>query len=107
MTIWFKDINHRVYERGEDGRAVGGPVYREHWRPYEVVSETKQSWVLLSGLKVPKNPAKRSSSFALTQEEVEQDIWINDHRAEIAQLIYRFEDVEKLKQIAKIVGYHD
>ena len=32
MPVWVFDVNHREYERDANGKSIGGPIWRKHWR---------------------------------------------------------------------------
>src|SRR5690348_13336803 len=71
-TIWVFDCNRRVYAK--DGR--GGPIYREHWRPVKIASETSRSWITDWGQKVPKKGEHHGVCF--TEKEVDDKSWVED-----------------------------
>lgn len=106
-TIWVFDSNYRVYDRAKDGAYKGAPIYREHWRPHKVVSETPRSWVLDDGTKVPRRPKDAyMHGFAFSEEEVEKDVWLTDHAHKLADKVRRA-TYEQLKAIAEILGYEE
>lgn len=55
-TVLVFDVNRRFYKRPPDGDryATGGPIHRCHFHHAEIVNETRQSWVLRGGAKIPK-----------------------------------------------------
>lgn len=105
-TVWIFDENRRVYPKAEKGRlwASGGPIYREHWTPAKIISETSRSWITDRwDRKVPKKGDHPGVCF--TQKEVDDAVWMNDHKYKVAKAVERCRDVEAMKAIARIVGY--
>jgi hypothetical protein len=39
--VWLYDTNRRIYPEGG-----GSPIWRKHWRRFEIVGETARSWLL-------------------------------------------------------------
>jgi hypothetical protein len=105
-TIWVFETNYRVYKRDENGRSIGGPIYREHWRPHKIVDQTGRSWVLDNGLKVPKFAKERPQCFAFSELEVEQNVWMDEHRHKIAEKVHRA-SYDQVREIARILGYEE
>ena len=101
-TVWYFDPNHRVYNRDANGRRIGGPIWREHWRPVEVTGETRLSWIVghdnYEVFRVKKKdwPAK----LALSQEHITQLQFVKD-RFKIAS------DVGKCLDYATLKAIHD
>lgn len=100
-TVWIRDVNRRKYRQREGGISYGGPIERYHWAPYEVVGETRVSWVLKHGQKVPK---KGGFGVAFSEEEVDQFCYVAENRYAISERVRQL-SYEKLKQVADIVGY--
>lgn len=111
QTVWRFDSNHRVYTKPYPGCKWSGSVliYREHWRPCVVVGETSRSWLVgirLGGnahWKVPKRGPH--PGFALSEQEVDDDCWLNQHRLAISQAVLYLRDATKLRQIADIINW--
>jgi hypothetical protein len=101
---WIFDANRRVYNRNEDGIAIGGPIWKEHWRKVEIVDETKLSWITSSGLKIPKK-GKRGICFS--SEDIEKESYIHENRHKIADMISSCNDYDKLKTVAELIGYYE
>jgi hypothetical protein len=101
--VWVFDSNRRIYPPTPSGRlwASGGPIYREHWVKRKVTGETRVSFLIDNGTKVPKRGGR---GFAFTLDEVEDDVWRHDHRHKIANLIDRIEP-QLLRKIAEMIGY--
>lgn len=106
-TVWRFDINHRVYRGPTRSVSVGGPIYREHFRPVEIVGETSRSWLVGYGkTKIPKaNDGRECNGFFLTQEAVNDAVFREDHAYRISEAVGQCADVIVLKQIAALVGY--
>lgn len=105
-AIWIFDQNRRIYPKAGKGRlwASGGPIYREHWTPAKITGETSRSWITdRYGRKIPKKGEHPGVAF--TQKEVDDAVWMHDHRYRVSELAARCQDVEIVRQIAKLVGY--
>jgi hypothetical protein len=101
-NIWLRDINRRKYRQDENGRSYCGPIERYHWVPYEVVGETRVSWLLQYGRKVPKKG--KLFGVAFSEEEVDQFCYVAENRYAISEQVRQLE-YEKLKHVADIIGY--
>jgi hypothetical protein len=101
-TIWYFDHNHRVYRKvpGHYWKTEGGPIYREYWRPVEILSETRVSWLTRLG----KCPKRGGRGWALTKREVDLDVWANENRHRIVSHVQR-SNVKELATISRIMGY--
>lgn len=100
-TVYVFDMNRRVYRKDGVG---AGPIWREHWRPEKVSSETSRSWVTDHGTKIPKK-GHDPRSFAFSLGQIESQAWVQEHRYKISSMVERCLDPVKLQQIAEIVGY--
>lgn len=99
-TIWMFDSNRRVYDKNKGGN----PIYREHWRPAKITGETSRSWITDRwGQKVLKRGPHPGAAF--TQEEVDDDVFINDNRYTISDAVRRCRDAATLRAVALLVGY--
>jgi hypothetical protein len=103
-TIWRFDDNHRVYDRGPDGRAIGGAIYREHWVPVVIRSETSRSWIVPYG-KCPKKGDHHG--FAFSAAEVDDDCWVHSNGGRLSNAVLRCKDASKLRAIADILGWEE
>ena len=101
-SVWIFDSSRRVYRRDENGRAIGGPVWREHWVGHEIVGETSRSWITEFGRKVPK---KGGYGIAFDAAEIDRQEYIHKHRCKIADAVRRCDDYYTLRQIAEMAGY--
>ena len=101
-VLWLLDQNFRVYHKDENGRAYGGPIWRCHWREYEVVSETKRSWIIKFGKKVPK---AGGYGIAFSQDEIDKLAFIEENHNAIAEMVRGLNDYDMLCKVAGIVGY--
>lgn len=102
-TVYTFDVNRRVYERDEKGKSYGGPIYREHWRPWLIVGEEKRSWLVTYG--EGGRPQKMAKPQFKTEAEVADACWMNDHRYRLSETLQRCGDVALLRQIAALIGY--
>ncbi len=108
-TVWYFDVNRRTYRR-ESGRAVGGPIWREHWGENAVTGETSRSWILSHGWHTNPSgriPKKRVdfTRLAYSQDEIEEIRWVEEHRHYIGRKVHSLTDAAILKQVAELVGY--
>lgn len=102
QTVYFFDINRRVYPK--DGGVGRSPIWREHWRPETIVSETTRSWVTNHKSKIPKN-AVAHDRFAWDQKDIDHAEFVHEHQHRIAERVGRLGDAEVLKQVAELIGY--
>jgi hypothetical protein len=108
--IWMFDINHRVYRRDKDGRAYGGPIWREHWRKYLIIGENRVSWLVgydHSSRVIEKCPKKNHNpqKWAFSEQEIDNAAWVHEHRYPIAEAVRGCSDHAVLKQVAALVGW--
>lgn len=112
-TLYNFDINKREYKRDARGRSYGGPIWREHWRPVEVVGETSRSWLVgyvHSPTKVPKKDFENGacpSGWARSMEQIERLEWVDVHRHRIAEKVRSVSDDEVLHAVARLIGYDE
>jgi hypothetical protein len=101
-TVWVFDGNRTVYKRDETGRRFGAPIWREHWRPEEIVSETTRSWITKWGTKISKkNPGVL---VIFSEEELDKRCWIKDNQYKIIDKIrYENLDYDTLKAIDDLI----
>ena len=107
--VWVFDENRRVYRKKEDGTSRGGPIYREHYDPQEIVEENRASWILRDGKKV----SKKDLSYAhwaggrrtiLTDEsEIDDACYLHENRHIISDRVLRCNNVAVLRQIEKLL----
>jgi hypothetical protein len=114
--LWRFDINRRVYAKDDKGRTVGGPIWREHWTPREVVGETRVSWLVgFSGdgpgrvsVKVAKKDFAAGGcpqGWATSQEHIDRLAWIVRNRGRLSTAVSRCNDYDALQKVAALVGY--
>ena len=97
-TIWRFDESHRIYYKDRDG----GPDYRSFWCECRITGETSRSWIIGNWGKCPKNG--EHYGWALTAQEVDDDVWAKYERHRIVMCVERC-DVATLRRVALIVGY--
>lgn len=117
-TVWVFNPNHREYEYDDKGRAIGGPNYRAHFRPYVINGETARSWLIGDGygvLKVPKQGgdmrecgggAYGKTRVYMTAAAVDDECWKRHHAGRVASAVSRCEDADLLRKVADIIGYN-
>lgn len=108
MKVWAFDVNRRVYRRDENGRAVGGPIWREHWAPRFVIGETRVSWLVGDEFMLGKSEwfkradkiAKKDwpGSLALSEEDIDRRAFVEGRWA-LADRIKSCTDYDTLKKI--------
>lgn len=111
--VWVFDSNHREYAEG----TRWPPLHRASWRPGKIVAETHISWDIVVGgwaakvdkktlhLRVKDLYGKRAR-IAASQNEVDQDVWRNDHQQALAELLGRSTtSMAQLRAVAEVLGY--
>jgi len=89
LTPRTYDSNKRVYAPLTDAERAagrvwssGGPIYRESWRQWRVVGETRVSWLVESH----GTTRRVRKDMALTSEQALDDAcYLHDHRHRIAE----------------------
>ena len=101
--VWRFDQNRRVYARDENGKARGGPIWREHWEPLEIIGETTRSWIIgrhgasvQFGDKIAK--AAWPGALALSEEDISKRAFV-EGRYSLSERVRRCTDYETLKKI--------
>jgi hypothetical protein len=102
-AIWIFDINRRVYPRDADGRATGGPIWREHWKLHVIVGETSRSWLTDYGNKIAKRGTD-PSLVLFSEAEIDRAGWVHDNAIKISRRVWACDDFEKLKAIEAILA---
>lgn len=104
-TIWYFNINRRVYPAREFGKphASLGPIYREHWVATKIIGETTRSWLCEYGRKCAKKGDRLG--WALSEAEVDDDCFVSEERHRIADAVLRTRDAATLREVARIIGY--
>lgn len=75
---------------------------------YTITGETKQSWILGREKFDKKDGRQRGSNFAAHiygQLDWEEEQWRGKHRYKLGNAVQSVNDVAKLKEIAKLIGY--
>jgi hypothetical protein len=114
-TVWIFDENRRVYPDGPDGRRSFGtrPIWREHWRPTMILSETRVSWCLEGRRKISKRGLAASTVRGVLTSEADLDAacYVHEHASKISDRVGRISGGRQaagmLRQIAALVGYDD
>jgi hypothetical protein len=105
MKVWEFDQNLRVYERDENGRAMGGPIWRKHWRELQVIGETSRSWLV--GSEWQKSDPSRAmkiakrdwpGDLAISEEDLDRRAFV-EQRYKLARAIETCRDYDTLKAI--------
>lgn len=107
-TLWVWDSNHRVYNRDENNRPSGPPIWREHYVKKEIVGETSRSWEIRWD-KISKKDLREGRlwpNVCVTDEEIDKAEWLEVHRrAIIAHIEWKVKDYGTIRAIAELIGY--
>jgi hypothetical protein len=107
-NVWLFDENRRKYRERKPGElyAGGGPIWREHWAPRQIVGETSRSWIL-NGPRCEKIPKKgvNLSVVAFSEADIDRRAWVNDNKYLIERAVGRINDFELLQRVAAMVGF--
>jgi len=103
MKLWRWNENRRVYERNpETGRAIGGPIWREHWEPCEIIGETSRSWLVGKAEKIPKS--QFPGEYATSEEDIERRAYVIGMRHKLADRLRNCKCYETIKKIEDALG---
>lgn len=103
------DTIYGYHSNNNRGCYNGLPRY---WEAYEVVGETKVSWLVghvRNPIKVDKKTMKERKqdftpiAFVESREQMERQVWITDNRYKISRMIESCTDYDKLKRIESIL----
>lgn len=108
VRVLVEEPGRRVYAQ-QKGHAVGAPLFLGKFSLNTIREETSRSWVLSGGKKIPKG----SLAGLVTQEDLDDLIWVEVHRAHCTGIRFnawlhnapRDEVVALLKTIAAAIGY--
>ncbi len=109
-TVYLFDQNTRRYtapspEEKKAGRIWGSLIWRGHWVPVKIVGETRVSWLLEHGAKIPKKTARiNNESPAMSEDELNDRCLVDEHGYKISEIVRRA-DASQLRSIANIIGY--
>lgn len=110
-TIWLHDTNRREYDTGPGRRLL----FRKQFVPRVITGETRLSW-LVNDTRIPKrgegdvrHSTERgfSRTWYLTAKAVEDECWQRDNFGKVLFAVQACKDVEKLKQIAALLGVQE
>lgn len=106
-VVFLRDTNNRVYI-GASSLGAKGPIERHYYVPRRVVGENRISWQLSHGAhnhsgKVPK----KNPSSVFGRLDVDDDIWVVEHRYKLARKIQDVKDARLLREIGKLIGYRE
>lgn len=111
--IWRFDSNRRVY-RKPNSFSGGGIIFEEYFQPHVITGETRQSWLVQTTTwggpdKINKQTMlEKDRSFTyrwFSDAQKEAAIWKEHHALRLVEYVRQVDDVDKLKQIAALVGY--
>jgi len=103
--VWFYDGNRNRFD--PDGKYEGRGV----WNLAPIKAETRRSFMVQyskfdrkSG--APMATGGYTSPYKIRgQKEYEALVWMREHSRKIIAAVERCRDIDKLKQVAEIVGY--
>lgn len=112
--LWYFDSNNMVFEK-KDGVPIGEPIYSEYFCKAIVYKETFRSWFICHwepGIffplgRIPKNFKGFPINGFYDDEAKNNAIWIHKHSYKILDHVGCVTDLNKLKEIAQIVGYQE
>ena len=112
--VWIKDENQREYVLGRSN-----PVYRKHFRRVQIVGETSRSWLLESPsydqlkldkktlmLRPPGGQYGLSAQVWLSEQAVEDDIFMQDKRGEVSRAVLACRDATAFREIVAVLVKH-
>lgn len=107
-TIWCFDINRRRYQGEGLSKTI---IYSEHFDPFEITGETKQSGLVEKYgcvRKINKKTMAEANGKYMpyqwyTEKGMEENIWIKNHRPNISSQVLGVYDVDKLRRIQAIL----
>lgn len=103
-TVYEFDPNRRRYAQGSNGP----PIYREHFRPVEIIGETAKTWLI--GTRKGEHFNKKTMCSPMTAwgqtrfytaADMELDVWARSARSGIIERIRR--DNRLLKKVAELI----
>lgn len=103
--LYTFDSNRRVYPK--TGVMSNRPIFAEHFRLIEIVSETDKEYICRYGTINKRSMMLKQGSHRMetyTNAERLDMIWKNDHHYKLMRVIDRVKDVATLKKIAALVG---
>lgn len=112
-TLYIRDSNKRVYVN-DDGTKRSSPDPAKQWVAWDVVDETRDSWVLGSfrdRIKVNKKTMELRGTYrpglghrAYTAEQMADEVWREEHGPVIIRLVQNA-NTATLREIAVLLGY--
>lgn len=110
-TLYLHDGNRRRYVKDEHGKSVMDRA--SCYIPVEIVGETPKSWIAMHygrEIKINKKDLSTASlgvaysRYAYTAQQVEDRLWRENNQHDLVNAIRDCQDVQKLRQIAAILG---
>ena len=101
-------VGKHIYGFSDHRDSEGRGGLPKNWRAYEVVGETKVSWIVgysWNPMKVNKKTfaSKENIRFVKTLEDIAKLEFIWDNQYKISQSVGRCNDYDKLKEIQRIL----
>lgn len=79
--------------------------YKCHWIKYEIIGETRASWLYGPESRPYKLPKKGPHHGILfSEEDVEKECFVHDNAYRLSDLVRRNANYEQLKEIERIMG---
>ena len=111
-TLYLYNENNRVY-KDDEGNSTRHTNPRFKWEAYEVVSETRNSWIIVmrGGKEIRVNKktfeiayiAPGYKQMAYTEEMKQAALWLEQNHADIVQAVQKCSNVQKLLAIWNIL----
>lgn len=108
QRVWEFDENKRVYRKPEEGRIYSGnPIYAEHFREHVVAEVLPRSYLVRSAghFATTKYSHEKAERKFRTDEQKDQQTWMNYHRVMIVEMVRENCDPAVLKRVAEAIGY--
>ena len=106
FKAWLRDENRRVYAKGQSG-----PTEEGHWSEYEIVGETRTSWLGKYGAKFRKDDGFRRDAWTqrifLSEQAAADFKFLTAHRYRIAEAVKLCADPVVLHAVAAAIGYQE
>ena len=100
--VFTRSENRRYYiSDGKNPASFGKMLQRYCFGAFSVTDETRVSWILSNGEKIPK----KNPTAVYGADDVEDWLWVSVHGWRIQSHISTVQDAALLRQIADLIGY--
>lgn len=101
-VVFTHNVNRRVYFGGTRGNERISE--RHHFQPEMIIGETRVSWLIGPEWRPTKYP-KRDPSGLYGLADIEDRLWVESYAYRLSDAVRRCGDAEKMRQIARMVGF--